>query len=279
MGERLRRLGIATCAVLLGASALAACTVSVPAGVLGAVLSLAAFGALIAGFSVGAAGCDDGTSGPRAGLRGLPPDSDPADHMRSPGFHVCLMPHVDEPWGGPDHPAVGDCLEIVPDGYEWGADAATEACLEFDPGPCLEDIPDADDSAPADSAADADVGPCLKVIPDAEDPDIGPCLRPAPPDVGGCLGVDPDWGETDDPGMEPCLRMIPDTEDTDDSDVEGEDSAPTDEGAGRAPGPSQPGQPQAPSASWSSSFARMMERGALPPDVAERLRRRPPRRG
>ena len=51
MGERLRRWGIATCAVLVGASVLAACTVSVPAGLLGALLSLAAFGALIASWS------------------------------------------------------------------------------------------------------------------------------------------------------------------------------------------------------------------------------------
>lgn len=290
MGKRLRRMSIATCGMLLAGSVLAACTVSVPAGLLGAILSLAAFGALVVGLGVGTAGCeeDSGTN-----LRAPPGDVSAclsADAMAEdpgvgaclsdPGIGPCLSPPLD----------VGPCLSRI---FDEGT------CLQPPPadvGVCLGPLPP--DDAYVDGCLTVDIGegndeamtPCLSMIP----VDAGPCLSVEPPDVGVCLQPPRDVGPCLEPPMDigPCLDMIPDAGDSDadgeDSDAEEEEDTfgpclsppyyPPDEGASRSPAMDEPAAEQVADAGWSKSFERLVERGSLPEDVAERLKRRPPRR-
>jgi hypothetical protein len=290
MGKRLRSMGVATCCVLLTASVLTACTVSVPAGLLGAILSAMAFGALIVGIGAGSAGCEDDPAGNN--LRAPPTDtgSSTSDGSALQDIGPCLSPPID----------VGPCLSQI---FDEGT------CLQPPPadvGVCLGPLPP-DDVGPCLSIEPPDTGPCLSIEPpDAEESgdeamtpclsmipiDAGPCLSVEPPDIGVCLQPPMDVGPCLEPPMDvgPCLDMDPDAgdsdADTEDSDVEEEDtfgpclSPPYDppEDASRAPAPEKPAPTHTADAGWAQSYDRLVERGALPPDVAERLKRRPPRR-
>ena len=303
MGKRLRRMGIATCGLLLAGSVLTACTVSIPAGLFGALLSLAAFVALIVGLGVGTAGCEeDSASTPPIGPclstlgdlgRCLTVDATTQDPgvsacLSDAGVGPCLQPPTDL---GPclsrifdegtclqPPPDVGVCLGPLPPDAEELGDEAMTPCLSMlppDAGPCLSvEPPDAEE------LKDEAMTPCLSIEP----PDTGPCLSVEPPDAGPCLLPPLDFG--------PCLDMVPDADDSDadgeDSDAEEEEDVmgpclsppyyPPDEGASRAPAADEVPAEQVAAAGWSRSFERLVERGALPPDVAERLKKRPPRR-
>jgi hypothetical protein len=95
------------------------------------------------------------------------------------------------------------------------------------------------------------VGPCLDVAVDTDTDSVGPCLSPIDTDtdtVGPCLDYDTD---TDTDPVGPCLSPPIDT------DTDTDTAAPSERRGGRA-----------------DARERVLDRGVLPADVAERLRRR-----
>lgn len=134
--------------LLLAASVLTACTVSVSGGIAG-VISAVALGAALLGLGAGASGCDDSVN----------------SCLSPPDVRACLSMDV------------GACLSLPNDA---GPDGAAPAEV----GPCLQPpLPDAGpDTSPPDAATpDAHIGPCLSPRP----PDTGvgaldPALQQGP---------------------------------------------------------------------------------------------------
>jgi len=105
---------------------------------------------------------------------------------------------------------------------------------EPDMGPCL--------SPPPPDAVESDIQPCLsQVPPDVVEPDVGPCLDQLPPDV-----MEPD--------IEPCLSQLPPDAETP------EDSA-----------NASPSTSDAPALAKTDIQKRLIESGALPEDIAQKL--------
>lgn len=155
--------------------ALAACTLSLPGGVIGGIVALLLAGGLLFGAGFSQSGCESAKTQPCLSVACLSPDGS-------------LGPCLDPP--APDG-RVDACLSPRTDG--------PQVCLSIE----------------LDAAADGPLGPCLDPPqPDgAVDGPIGPCLDPLPPDgavdgVHVCLSIiDEDGGIDTDVG--PCLAPPP----------------------------------------------------------------------
>ncbi|MFN3201644.1 MAG: hypothetical protein ACE366_24790 [Bradymonadia bacterium] len=159
--------------LLLSASVLTACTVSVEGGLIGGGLSLLMALLLFIGVGVTQTGCDSEEA--------TTDDLGTGDMAVGPCLSVdAFMP--------PDGD-VGPCLGALPDdaGLDSGIDAGPP---DFEVGPCLQPpLPDLGPCLSPDMNPDFEVGPCLDVppddaaLPDAGFPDaeLGPCLSPPPP--------------------------------------------------------------------------------------------------
>lgn len=245
-----------TVVLIVAAGSLAACTVSVAAGVASFVGTLAVAALLLLTTSATQQGCDpDATSGD---VTETPDDTHEVDYL-------------------------GPCLSFVPDLPEMEADADKDVfgpCLgapldvpDINIGPCLS--PPLDVGLDAGDEVDEDVfGPCLS--PPLDVPDIGPCLSPpfdVGPDTGDdvehdvfgpCLSQPLDVPDTSacladvlDSDFGPCLSIIPpDVIEPADGEEDTPDSAET---------------KAAPATARDKVIASLGARGVLPPDVLARL--------
>lgn len=105
------------------------------------------------------------------------------------------------------------------------------------------------------------VGPCLSPPYDPSAGEVGPCLSPPAEDGSdsGTTGEPTDPGPGDEPPIGPCL------------------SPPAPDPANDSPGATARASDAAvpePASSRRDALERVLARAALPPDVAERLRRR-----
>ena len=138
---------------------------------------------------------------------------------------------------------------------------------DTDVGPCLDYALDTDDSA-----GDTDVGPCLAPKLDS-DSGVGPCLDYA-------LDTDDSAGDTDT-GVGPCLEPPVDSADTGADTGDGPEDTALGPCLDYAPhgsaapdgAPSQAADAPPPGARRGAVTARLLTRGVLPEDVADRLAR------
>lgn len=237
--ERWRRRLLIGAGVLLVLSTMAACTVSVLGGVAGALVSVLGAVALIAGITTTQSGCD--TTSPCLSYYYEPDAPDGAADALVQDVGPCLSIAADAVGpclGAPLEDVVGPCLTARPD----------------DVGPCL--------GAPLDDVGPClqprwDVGPCLS---DAYE-DVGPCLSRAE-DIGPCLSPRQDDVWDGDAPVGPCLSQpAPDTIDGDTDTT-------------MAPGPGIALSPR--DVARAEVRSRLTASGALPDDLAARLRARRP---
>ena len=163
MRDQIRRTLLVTAALLLCASLLTACTLSVAGGVAGGVLALL-MGAGLLLTAAGTTGCDERVTGCLSIAVEAGPDGSGKD-------------------AGPD--SLGGCLSPP---IDFGPDGKVNPCLSVDAkvpdmhvGPCLQP------PMPDQGKPDMHVGPCLSPpAPDMSQPDVkvGPCLKPPKPDMG-----------------------------------------------------------------------------------------------
>ena len=271
-----RRFALVFVGLLLLCSVLTACAFSVTGGIVGGFFAFV-LGVVLVGVGVSTPGCDVGVCleptpedvqvdtgddlGMSVCLGALPPDvigpclSRPMDVGVCLGplptdLGVCLQP--------PPPDVIGPCLD------PWPTDIGVCLSRPLDVGVCLEPPPPDIIGPCLDPPPEDVMGPCLSPPP----PDVmGPCLSMRPPDaVGPCLDFDPD-------AFGPCLSIIPPPPDVQDDAVPMGPCLSMREGKAPQPEATQPAPETAKATPRDAVVGRVLARGGLPDDVAERLRR------